>query len=75
MKNYDITSNGKISSLNFVNKIFQNNEFLPEKINLISIAEADLKTSFTPKQSNINIVGSYSANESEFLDFKLRKQH
>ena len=71
VKNYDITSNGKISSLNFVNKIFQNNEFLPEKINLISIAEADLKTSFTPKQSNINIVGSYSANESEFLDFKL----
>ena len=38
------------------------------KRNLISIAEADLKTSFTPKQSNINIVGAYSANESEFLD-------
>tara|TARA_Y100000591_G_C21846501_1_gene709028 strand:- start:1463 stop:3646 length:2184 start_codon:yes stop_codon:yes gene_type:complete len=71
VKDYSITNNGKISNLSFYNKEFINNEFLSEKINLVSVSKAEVKSEFTPKQTKINIDGSYSTNKGIFLDFNL----
>ena len=71
VKKYDYRSIGKVSkaTLNFKKPI--ENNFLTEKINELSLFDAEIKTIFNTKKKTTNMSGKYSLNKDDFLSFSL----
>jgi hypothetical protein len=72
VKNYSLTSNGKILKANFKFKKPKTNSFLEEEINELYLIDTLIKTNFNSKNNNTDISGRYSIKNNNYLAFNLK---
>ncbi len=71
LKDFEYSNNGKISKLNFYPNNPIKNYLLPEDIENLSIRNSEIKSRFTKNINTIELLGQYSINKKNFLNFNL----
>ena len=71
LKDFEYINNGKISKLNFYPNNPIKNYLLPEDIDNLSIRNSEIKSRFTKNINAIELLGQYSINKKNFLNFNL----
>ena len=72
IKNYNFASNGNILKANFKFKKPITNNLLQEEISELNLIDSEIKTNFSSKNNNLEILGKYSLNDDDFLSFNFK---
>ena len=72
VKKFDFKTKGTISSakFNFAKPVYY--EIIEKKIDEIFFKNSNIETYFNPNKSNLSLIGEYSLDKSNFLEFELK---